>query len=124
MPNPLASPSFLVHPHQIEIQEFDWYALVIDARSAAAYREDRLPGAVNIPAARAGMSQAQHSTTGLPKALAPHASRLIPGDTVLVYCAEAAWTAWSGRRRCEQQACGSMCWVAAGATPALGGRRP
>jgi tRNA 2-selenouridine synthase len=86
MPNPLASPSFLVHPHQIEIQEFDWYALMIDARSAAAYREDRLPGAVNIPAARAGLSHAQHPTTGLPKALAPHASRLIPGDTVLVYC--------------------------------------
>jgi tRNA 2-selenouridine synthase len=99
MPKPLASIDPLVHPHQMEIQDFASYALVIDARSAAAYREDRLPGAINIPAAKAGPSFADrpegapsHKTPApngqrsMPHALAPHASRLIAGDTVLVYC--------------------------------------
>jgi tRNA 2-selenouridine synthase len=99
MPNPLASASLLVHPHQIEIQDFDWYALVIDARSAAAYREDRLPGAVNIPASQIGWSQAHKQAApaphearavngpqSMPRALVPHTSRLVTGDTVLVYC--------------------------------------
>ena len=99
MPNSLASPSLLVHPHQIEIQDFEWYALVIDARSAAAYREDRLPGAVNIPASQIGPSRAYEPATpapqktlvvneppSMPHVLLPHASRLIAGDTVLVYC--------------------------------------
>jgi tRNA 2-selenouridine synthase len=99
MPNPLASIDPLVHPHQMEIQDFASYTLVIDARSEAAYREDRLPGAINIPAAKAGPSLAHRSESApshetpasngppsVPHALAPHASRLIAGDTVLVYC--------------------------------------
>jgi rhodanese-related sulfurtransferase len=99
MPNPLASIDPLVHPHQMEIQDFASYTLVIDARSAAAYREDRLPCAINIPAAKAGPSPANRLVAApphkmstlnepppMPHALAPHASRLVAGDTVLVYC--------------------------------------
>lgn len=51
MPTHLASLDPLVHPHQIEVQEFASYALVIDARSAGAYQEDYLPGAVSVPVA-------------------------------------------------------------------------
>ena len=51
MPTHLASLDSLVHPHQMEVQEFASYALVIDARSAEAYPEDHLPGAVNVPVA-------------------------------------------------------------------------
>jgi len=51
MPTHLASLDSLVHPHQMEIQEFASYALVIDARSAGAYQEDHVPGAVSVPIA-------------------------------------------------------------------------
>ena len=51
MPTHLASLDSLVHPHQIEVQEFSSYALVIDARSAEAYQEDHIPGAVSVPVA-------------------------------------------------------------------------
>jgi tRNA 2-selenouridine synthase len=39
------------HPHQMEVQEFASYDLVIDARSPREYEEDHLPGAVNLPVA-------------------------------------------------------------------------
>ncbi|MCP6258982.1 rhodanese-like domain-containing protein, partial [Klebsiella pneumoniae] len=55
----LASLDSLVHPHQMEVQEFASYALVIDARSAEAYREDHLPGAVNVPVAADRLADAQ-----------------------------------------------------------------
>lgn len=97
MPTPLASLGSLVHPHQMEIQEFASYALVIDARNAGAYQEDHLPGAVNVPVADAGRSASPASEvaeaigvaeTGIaiPYALAAHTHRLSAGDTVLVYC--------------------------------------
>ena len=95
----LASLDSLVHPHQMEIQEFASYALVIDARSAGAYQEDHLPGAVSVPVAAVpphtvreppAMGAAAPGTdeTGLsmPPALAAHTQRLSAGETVLVYC--------------------------------------
>lgn len=95
-----ASPlSSLLHPHQIEVQEFDAYALVIDARPAAEYEEDHLPGAVNLPVAplaipirAAGSAHANSSNEprrgleGLPEALRALVSRLSPDDRVLIYC--------------------------------------
>ena len=59
MPTHLASLDSLVHPHQMEVQEFASYALVIDARSAEAYQEDHLPGAVNVPVAADRLADAQ-----------------------------------------------------------------
>ena len=38
------------HPHAIEVQDFSYYARVIDLRPAAEYQEDRIPGAVNVEA--------------------------------------------------------------------------
>ena len=39
----------LVHPHQLEVQEFSTYSLVIDAQSPHEFDEDHIPGAVNLP---------------------------------------------------------------------------
>lgn len=97
MPTSLASLDSLVHPHQMEVQEFASYALVIDARSSGAYQEDHLPGAVNVPVAGNGRSASSVSEVAdaigvaeplpeIPYALAAHAQRLSAGDTVLVYC--------------------------------------
>jgi len=92
MPTHLASLDSLVHPHQMEIQEFASYALVIDARSAGAYQEDHLPGAVSVPIAATPPTSAQDSSlTGepgplIPDALAAHTQGLPAGETILVYC--------------------------------------
>ena len=98
MPTQLASLGSLVHPHQMEIQEFASYALVIDARSAEAYQEDHIPGAVNVPITPTTNSGHDASSMGLPALctsepapsmadeLAARAQGLSSGDTVLVYC--------------------------------------
>lgn len=95
MPTQLASLDSLVHPHQIEVQEFDSYGLVIDARSTEAYQEDHIPGAVSVPVAsqRLQVSKAGGSSLAVsdvepsvPYALAGHLSGLPSGASVLVYC--------------------------------------
>lgn len=99
MPTHSASLASLVHPHQMEVQEFDSYALVIDARSAEAYQHDHLPSAVHVPVAIAARPPAQApsltqrpslggeaSRPSMPYALAAHARRLSSGDSVLIYC--------------------------------------
>lgn len=95
MPTQLASLDSLVHPHQIEVQEFDSYGLVIDARSTEAYQEDHIPGAVSVPVVsqRLQVSNAEGTTLvasdvepSVPYALAGHLSGLSAGASVLVYC--------------------------------------
>lgn len=95
MPTRLASLDSLVHPHQIEVQEFSSYGLVIDARSAEAYQEDHIPGAVNVPVswqrlqvpeAGATAPAARDAEPSVPYALATHMSGLSAGASVLVYC--------------------------------------
>ena len=93
----------LVHPHQIEVQEFSSYALVIDARPRTVFDDDHLPGAVNLPVETLAPSKevaadssepahgayhraAQGPAKGLPYALAALVDRLAPDDRVLVYC--------------------------------------
>ena len=44
-----APPLQTVHPHQIGVQEFAAYSLVIDARSRKAFGVDHIPGAVSLP---------------------------------------------------------------------------
>lgn len=95
MPGHMASLDTLVHPHQMEVQEFGSYALVIDARSPEAYRDDHLPGAVSVPvdaapalaeATSASAVEAREPSPRWSSALGEHLHRLAPGDTVLVYC--------------------------------------
>ncbi|MBW8848012.1 MAG: hypothetical protein JF607_23865 [Burkholderiales bacterium] len=95
MATPLASLDALVHPHQIEVQEFGSYALVIDARSAEAYQDDHIPGAVNVPVGPrdrpvrepvTDFTGVRDSEPGVPYVLAAHVRRLEAGGAVLVYC--------------------------------------
>lgn len=95
MPTQLASLDSQVHPHQIEVQEFDSYSLVIDARSTEAYQEDHIPGAVNVPVAAQSLHVSKAEGRALvasdvgpsiPYALAGHLSALSAGASVLVYC--------------------------------------
>lgn len=99
MPTHLASLDSLVHPHQIEVQEFASYALVIDARSAGAYQEDHVPGAVSVPVEANRLAGGQASSMEdrpatlagetaptLTHALAVQVQRLSAGDAILVYC--------------------------------------
>ena len=37
------------HPHQLEVDEFSNYDLIIDARSPREFAEDHIPGALNLP---------------------------------------------------------------------------
>ncbi|MBK8066004.1 MAG: hypothetical protein IPK29_19980 [Betaproteobacteria bacterium] len=82
MPSSFAPVGSTVHPHQLEIQDFSLYALVIDARHPAAYAQDHIPGAVNVPAATAIPGTA----LPMPCELAAHAEGLVRNDMVLVYC--------------------------------------
>lgn len=38
------------HPHAIEVQDFSYYARVIDLRPKAEYEDDHIPGALNVEA--------------------------------------------------------------------------
>lgn len=95
MPTHLASLDSLVHPHQMEVQEFSSYALVIDARSTEAYQEDHIPGAVSVPVATQRLQVPKVEGTALlardaepsvPYALAAQMVGLSAGASVLVYC--------------------------------------
>lgn len=39
----------LVHPHQLEVQDFSAYALIVDARPSQDFADDHIPAAVNLP---------------------------------------------------------------------------
>lgn len=96
MPASPASLGALVHPHQLEVQDFGLYALVIDARRPEAFADDHIPGAVNVPAPpsasprlTAAASQRPEATEPgppLPAELAAQVMALAPRSTVLVYC--------------------------------------
>ena len=47
--HPLETVAGLVHPHQLEVQDFSAYALIVDARPAQDFADDHLPAAVNWP---------------------------------------------------------------------------
>jgi tRNA 2-selenouridine synthase len=85
-----------VHPHQLEIQEFSSYGLIIDARSVAAFDEDHLPGALCAPSSwsNAGVALptgagsallATEANPALPYGLAAVLDQLPADGSVLVY---------------------------------------
>lgn len=93
----------LVHPHQLEVQEFSSYALVIDARSPHEYAEDHIPGAVNLPVvddaeyAEVGTKHktdkhaayligVEYSLKNIASHIKPLISKYTPQDRFLVYC--------------------------------------
>ena len=93
----------LVHPHQLAVQEFASYALVIDARSPHEFAEDHIPGAVNLPVvddnefAEVGIQHktdkhaaylvgVEYSLRNIADQIKPLISRYTPQDRFLVYC--------------------------------------
>lgn len=88
-----------VHPHQLEVQEFDSYDLIVDLRSAEAFARDHIPGAVSIPStssesdavipgstAGAAVAAAMEPARRLPYAIEAHLAVLATGSALLVYC--------------------------------------
>lgn len=90
-----------VHPHQLEVQEFDSYALIVDLRPADAYAIDHIPRAVSVPRPSGADSTspprtgadigqpapvAMEAPPGLLYAIEARLSSLRAGDAVLLYC--------------------------------------
>ncbi|UUX96625.1 tRNA 2-selenouridine(34) synthase MnmH [Aquabacterium sp. J223] len=99
----LESAAALVHPHQLEVQEFSSYSLIIDARSPHEYAEDHIPGAVNLPVVddneyavvgtqhktdkhAAYLIGVEYSLRNIAAQIKPLISRYSPNDRFLVYC--------------------------------------
>jgi len=89
------------HPHAIEVQDFPFYRAVIDLRSAAAYEDDHIPGAVHVDVAEWAMSRVEArpdapgsaplavhepSMPELPSALLAAVASVRQDQALLVYC--------------------------------------
>ena len=102
MPDSVLPLRLPVHPHQLEVQEFDSHELIVDLREAQRYADDHLPGAVSVPWSAPvvptaaenveSTSSSPPATTvdaapvALPVALESQLSALAPRASVLVYC--------------------------------------
>jgi tRNA 2-selenouridine synthase len=103
MSSSLESTAALVHPHQLEVQDFSSYSLIIDARSPHEYADDHIPGAVNLPVvddeqyAEVGTRHktdqhgaylvgVEYSLHNIASHIKPLISRYTPQDRFLVYC--------------------------------------
>jgi tRNA 2-selenouridine synthase len=95
--------AFHAHPHQLEVQDFSTYALVIDARSPREYNDDHIPGALNLPVVddeeyaevgtrhkdnkhAAYLIGVEYSLSNIAKQIKPLISKYQPTDRMLVYC--------------------------------------
>jgi tRNA 2-selenouridine synthase len=93
----------LAHPHQLEVQDWSAYALIIDARSPHEYADDHIPGAVNLPVVddgeyaevgtthrtdkhKAYLIGVEYSLRNMAQHIGPLISRYGPKDRFLVYC--------------------------------------
>lgn len=103
MSNMMENTFAYVHPHQLEVQEWSSYAMVIDARSPREYAQDHIPGAVNLPVvddteyAEVGTAHrtdthaayligVEYSLRNIAAQIKPLISRFGPQDRFLVYC--------------------------------------
>ena len=100
--HPLETVGGLVHPHQLEVQDFSAYALIVDARADRDFADDHIPAAVNLPVLsedqhaeveaqiaadrdRALQIGAGHARSTMAAHLGPVFAELAPGERVLVY---------------------------------------
>jgi tRNA 2-selenouridine synthase len=101
--SPVESLAGAHHPHAIEVQDFAYYALVIDVRPKHEYEADHIPGAVQMDPPEMHGSSA-HSTADartsrltlsaheelpaadLPQALADLEAGVKPDQAILIYC--------------------------------------
>lgn len=99
----LESAGALVHPHQLEVQDWSRYALIIDARSPHEFDDDHIPGAVNLPVvdddefAEVGITHrtdkhkayligVEYSLRNIADRIKPLIAQYGPRDRMLVYC--------------------------------------
>jgi tRNA 2-selenouridine synthase len=88
----------LFHPHAIEIQEFSYYALILDVRSSVEFDDDHIPGAMRLapgglraaaerddPAAVVPTRDGADSLL-VPSALASLVASVRLDQAILVYC--------------------------------------
>jgi tRNA 2-selenouridine synthase len=97
------SAAALVHPHQLEVQDWPTYSMVIDARSPHEYADDHIPGAINLPVVDDGeyaevgtthktdkhsayLIGVEYSLRNIASHIRPLISRFGPRDRFLVYC--------------------------------------
>jgi tRNA 2-selenouridine synthase len=95
---PIESLAGVFHPHAIEVQDFPYYSLVIDLRSAREYADDHIPGAICLDPAEwspgAGIASApplaaqETSNQALPAALAAAVAHVRLDQAILVYCGQ------------------------------------
>jgi tRNA 2-selenouridine synthase len=93
----------LPHPGELQVQEFNRYALVIDARTPHEFAEDHIPGATNLPVvddaefAQVGtlhrtdphaacLVGARYALLNIARHLEPLISKYRPSDRLMVYC--------------------------------------
>ena len=88
----------LFHPHAIEVQDFSYYALILDVRPQLEFDDDHMPGAVRLPTeelpavtADAGLTSAELASDGgvdvpLPPDLATLVASVKLDQAILVYC--------------------------------------
>lgn len=87
MPTSPTFPGLPAHPHQLEVQEFDTYALIVDLRGAADYEDDHLPGAVSVPwSGQPTPLSVEEGNPGLIYALEAKLAAVPRGEPVLAYC--------------------------------------
>ena len=130
--------SALVHPHQLEVQDWSTYALVIDARSPHEYADDHIPGAVNLPVvddaeyAEVGTTHrtdkhsayligVEYSLRNIAAQIKPLISRYTPADRFLALLLPRRQSAVGcGPTTCAPSASRWMCWLAVGRTTGVG----
>lgn len=93
----------MADPTELGVDDFQRYALVIDARSPREYAEDHIPGAVNLPVVnddeyaevgtthrtdthKAYLIGVRYSLQNIAQHIGPLISKYTPADRMLVYC--------------------------------------
>ncbi len=61
------------HPHQLEVDDFQRYDIIIDARSPREFAEDHIPGAVNLPV----VVDSEYARVGLAHKDDPHQAYMV-----------------------------------------------
>ena len=109
--HPLETVAGLVHPHQLEVQDFSAYALIVDARAPADFADDHIPAAINLPVlsesqqaeferefqadrSRALLIGATHARANMDSNTLATVADLAPAARVLVYGAGSDYRGW------------------------------
>ncbi|WP_234413969.1 rhodanese-like domain-containing protein [Ideonella sp. A 288] len=130
-----------VHPHQLEVQEFDAYDLIVDLRPESDFAVDHLPGAVSVPwtvapthhggdprrlpqRVPAEFVAADSAMVSVSYLLETRLSAIEPGAAVLLYCDSSGQHSAEAAERLRRQGfivdripggwAGYQRWVAAG----------